>query len=157
MRTGDAAAGSGADLPLFLLAEVAAEYMTVYAEVGIAQQVSPCGLTPGNPLGVPAWDGDRAGDAWWGYGGGTAAGRPRFCLLVPPGDSEGDSPGKLSKPQPPACASPRVTSTLVPSPTKFRWPRLPESLLLCPGNIKKKKKANKIFSANAGFPSCTAK
>lgn len=154
MRTGDAAAGSGADLPLFLLAEVAAEYMTVYAEVGIAQQVSPCGLTPGNPFGVPAWDGDRAGDAWWGYGGRTAAGRPRFCLLVPPGDSKGDSPGKLSKPQPPACASPRVTSTLVPSPTKFRW--LPEPLLLCPGNIKKKK-ANKIFSANAGFPSCTAK
>lgn len=41
MRTGDAAAGSGADLPLFLLAEVAAEYMTVYAEVGIAQQDFP--------------------------------------------------------------------------------------------------------------------
>ncbi|XP_035202347.1 LOW QUALITY PROTEIN: T-lymphocyte surface antigen Ly-9-like, partial [Oxyura jamaicensis] len=41
-RAGDAAAGSGADLPLFfLLAEVAAEYVTVYAEVGIAPQDFP--------------------------------------------------------------------------------------------------------------------
>lgn len=139
MRTGDAAAGSGADLPLLLLAEVAAEYLTVYAEVGIAQQVSPCGLTPVDPLGVPAWVGDSAGDAWWGCGGRTAAGRPRFYLLVPPGDSKGDGREKPAKPQPPACASPCVTRdqrwVLVPSPAKFGWPWLPEPFLLCPGNM----------------------
>lgn len=69
----------------FLLAEARAEDMTVYAQVGPSQQVSPlrliavllvCGWTGLHSWGVPAQDRDGLGAMWWGRDGRTVAGQP---------------------------------------------------------------------------------